>query len=237
MGLEDILLILSIIGVIGTIFFWTTDKKKRNIYAIVTVVFFVLFRLVYIDPEDNDSAQTETSTYASSEKEISDKSDTKRTFREMSERQDAETLREYKENGYSAVVEANIPESNYDLDEEKIKKADQIEEILSEQFETTGYFNYVEEDSAFYMNVTGEEMISAAELLANGEYLYTDEWDDEVAQTMVSLSKLVSDKLGESTKIIINAPWFANGIGNQENIRYLVIAEDGELIYNVTNLY
>lgn len=57
--LEDLFVILILAGIVGMVFFWKKDKKKRNIAGVVTIISFVLFG-IFIDTDSTETGAEDT---------------------------------------------------------------------------------------------------------------------------------------------------------------------------------
>lgn len=57
--MEDLFVILILAGIVGMVFFWKKDKKKRNIAGVVTIISFVLFG-IFIDTDSTETGAEDT---------------------------------------------------------------------------------------------------------------------------------------------------------------------------------
>lgn len=68
-------MLLTLAGIVGMVYFWKKDKKKRNIAAIVAIISFVMFGFS-TDPAESDNAGEETNyEYEIVEQELSELGD------------------------------------------------------------------------------------------------------------------------------------------------------------------
>ena len=65
-------MLLTLAGIVGMVYFWKKDKKKRNIAAIIAIISFVMFGFS-TDPAESDNAGEETNyEYEIVEQELSE---------------------------------------------------------------------------------------------------------------------------------------------------------------------
>lgn len=126
--MDDLFMILILIGIGGIFYFRKKDKKKRNISIVVAIVSFILFGITSPDVEDGHEKSEEPET------------------EEVTEKDDAELEKEQEE------VETEDPK------EPELTTEERIEQLANEHLGQVDDFRYVEgvEEGTEYISVNAQ---------------------------------------------------------------------------------